>query len=840
MKWLDKISSIFSPLKKSDKTQQNQQQIVGNNLIITPTELKSIASKIAIPNDNYNKPDVSSMLTQLFAETSENISGRIMDARRIKKIATDLQHAEEVLIASILSPNNFFQYQCSFVLPIKELNDSYKSKILDLVKNCAKQLKIQDSLREWIKQIVGVSGSKPILVLPFSIIQSLRADNILSINMSTEELSSKINELDSNRIYESGYTNSKLKISTEQLNDSGSVVQDMLNDYSFKLKLNTSLEELFTSMESETSGNSSKKSNNSNVTITDNNPNNITKKLSEYFKNTDIDNKIVFTEDPRIIVVNKEYKDLKKKSIDQTLNSFLRNDNHTRVNYKDQPFMNILNYFNGKEDKDGIPLIIELPSESVIPLSSLGSSNKHIGYFVLLDEFGEPLSSFADKVDDLMDVKSPKEDKLIQNLYQVSFSRSLGNTLSSFSRQGLFYKSYHKLIGLIYGQYIDKYLYSNLNKIGFTSINFKITEDIIRLLAYRILEKKKTRILFVPESLLVYSAYEYDEHGVGISKVEEIKFITTLRIVCLITSLFSMMENAVNTKDIKVSFDDGVANPLQLAKEIKRSMINSHIFNFSYEPSNIIKTLLEKEVSITPSNIPGIGNFEVTTESKQRNNNTPDSSLMEKLDNLSGFGYGIPPSLLNQLNETEYSRTVASNNLIFSMKILNYQKITIKHMNKLIQLVIRYYPSLRNSIRDVIRESVSANSDIEDKDIEDYVNKTLELVINNISFTLPSPKMTHDKAIFNEISDFENAINSLVDMLFPSDLIGSDLSESYATYKALVKSKLTRSLFNSANIFQEFNIKEAEEISIDDIDLKSKLFNLDKLLKDLNRVIKPE
>lgn len=57
---------------------------------------------------------------------------------------------------------------------------------------------------------------------------------------------------------------------------------------------------------------------------------------------------------------------------------------------------NILAIKDDVKDSDEQPILLELPAKAVVPIIIPGSKTEHLGYFILMDEWGNPLTIFND------------------------------------------------------------------------------------------------------------------------------------------------------------------------------------------------------------------------------------------------------------------------------------------------------------------------------------------------------------------------------------------------------------------------------------------------------------
>jgi hypothetical protein len=365
----------------------------------------------------------------------------------------------------------------------------------------------------------------------------------------------------------------------------------------------------------------------------------------------------------------------------------------------------------------------------------------------------------------------------------------------------------------------------------------------------RLMENKETRILFIPKDLLIYMCFDYNEDGTGKSKLEDIKFVLSLRISLMISKIMAAMEDAINKQRITLEFDEKMTNPLETMETIRNSFIAKKKLNLSYRPSSILQTLTEKSLTMVPKNIPGLASFNLDTDNASSSTTRPDDDLSEELRNMSNLALGVPPSALNNLNEDEYSRSVATSNIFFSNTIRKYQKTLCAFIRNIISTYIKFSKPLRDELCEII-----LNSKIEEQISEDstdniskdkLLDKYLSQIIKNLSVSLPKPNIAPDKAQFNELREYKDMINDILEAIYPEDILmkDRDAGEGLTQLRAYLKSNIVRNYIISSGFGTNLHIPQLDDTFESMIDINAiyqTILNFHKGFDSLKTVVNNE
>lgn len=213
--------------------------------------------------------------------------------------------------------------------------------------------------------------------------------------------------------------------------------------------------------------------------------------------------------------------------------------------------------------------------------------------------------------------------------------------------------------------------------------------------------------------MMVYMAYDYHIDGTGKSRIEDLSTLLSLRTVLLISGIMAATENAIDNKVIEVDVDEKNANVTQYLAMVRDAFIEKKMLRFDNEPLTVQRDLLQRSLTLLPKNMKGLReNLNITTDRKSANAISPDTAFLEQLTNWIITGLEVPHAALNQTGEQEYSRSVATTNLMYNNKIKGEQKTTTKFGNKLIRTYLKYSSPLQKRIEEILKTSSKSRKDM--------------------------------------------------------------------------------------------------------------------------------
>ena len=470
----------------------------------------------------------------------------------------------------------------------------------------------------------------------------------------------------------------------------------------------------------------------------------------------------------------------------------------------------------------GHPTIIELPSEAVIPIIVPGAPSEHLGYFVLLDGNGMPLTI---ENSGMSNNSTECQSGSPNAAFEAMFGSNCCNS-KYFS-----YESGNNVINagsMIFSNILDGYVRSRIKGIfGRDDLTISRFNAVSSVLFYRLLKAKHSTMVFVPAQLLHYFAFDYDKNsGVGVSKTSEIQFLLSLRTTLMMANVVAMVNDAVEHKKVEFTLDEKNANLEGIMELIGNIFIEKNKLTGSTDPSEIMRDMYNNSLTIVPKNIPGLADLSIETQSASGSSSRVDDNLLEQLSNLLVSHLDVPPAALNQMSEPEFARSLVTYNLFFAKKIRRYQRIWCAMMNEFIRCYIKFDPKFKRALavklganikpekQENLPSKVKRMKDVDPNVYDSNMNNLVNDVINTFTVELASPNIVVDKTQFEEIRAFMDNTNQLADMYFSNDAVPSNdelAQEALGVKRNLWKTKQITRFINEIGNFKMVTPPDMDE-----------------------------
>ena len=570
---------------------------------------------------------------------------------------------------------------------------------------------------------------------------------------------------------------------------------------------------------------------------------------------------IKVSENPEILRFATEHKyKTQKEMMDKLKHKYSEKDEKLREFIVPEEIVSLKSNPDNYEHQ-GHPTVIELPAESVIPIHIPGSPSEHLGYFILLDQYGQPLT--IENSGMLKDDPSASTGNQTNSAYDAIFgSGCCGQHF--FNQKG----AVDAAGNMIFSHMLDKYLRSRISGVfGRGDLSIARFNAISSTLFYRLLERKNTTLVFVPPELLHYLAFAYDKKtGVGISKLDDIQFLLSLRTTYLVANIIAMANDAVQQKIVNVGVDDKNANIEAILDQVAQVFIAKQKVNGSIDPSEIIRDIYSNSLCIVPKNVPGLSDFSVDFTTSSNQSTRVDNDLIEQLTNLLVSHLDVPPSALNQLSEPEYAKSLVTYNLFFAKKITRYQRIWCSLIQEFIRDYAIFSVPFQKALTKVLVGNVRTSSTPQSRiskdskskvvkqsnipEIKEHTDKSLvskskdrlpseaqqlassnpnvysepqvselvKAIIEGVVVKLPSPNIVVDTAQFEQIKEYTSNLNDLADLYFPQDIVPSaddKASNAINVVKAMWKREQLARYLGTIGNYAMTDIPDEDEINPD-------------------------
>ena len=796
--FLDLASGLF-PAQKLDE------------VLPAPTKSKarliSESERSALIENAINTKGAATPRNANFSEYIRRISRQSAQNRvenaKILQMAPEINQAMSIIWPAIMAPNDLKADKLEIISQCQKITPEQRVKIGKLLTDFFdRHLDLSTAVPEWGKDSMYKTGAKPLLVLPVKNIEKLLGDT-KKLQGSLESLQPIINEQNSKSLYGINDSDkdresriSKVVGATEGL------VGAALEDTTCRVKKKSAIRSYDRQNGTETQSNEKYKS----------------------FVNSVLSlESLSIIDNPTGLAIGEAQRRAGASSRKKKTAQF----------YTDKPVESIT--INRDDTVVDHPILIELTKESVIPVFAPGNCNDHLGYFILLDEWGHPanVAEFAERglntrlVDN---VNTNNFDQLFQ-AFGYENAQNAGNTTMS-ARD-------HDVMADIYRSIVEAHIQSTASKSNLGAVDIGTNETVFRYMFSQYLQKRKTKLLFVPPELLVYFCFKKDANGIGVSKLEELKHILSLRTTLMTVRLLSAVDSSINRKKLTINVPpDFEGDLVEHVYEVLNAAIRKSTFQFGYDPASISAQVADQQYTVAITGVPEF-DYAISEEQVQKQRVEVDEQLFEALTKLFILGLDVPPAALNALSEDEYSRSVATMNLFFSRKIVSWQQITADAIGSLVRIFVTYSAPLRQDIEEILKVDSAGKthsirgSKVKPKsrkiksndgtitsdgptviDAKDIINE----VIESLTIDLPAPNIAPDNAQIDSMEKILENVDRMVTLGLPDDLSGGneDVGRALTFARASAKIGIVQSFFKQMG-FHEIKIPLPDEVDINQL-----------------------
>ena len=771
-------------------TAKGKKRKTGYTRKVPKSVLDSILEKL-VPVDgnaeNYRKGSVRQYRTnnEGMRTDAQTIAQRRADANAIKNILPDMEHAERVLIATILSPRSMSKPDIGFTLDETKFTSDLGVSLIKPIKEYFKDTyKIDTKAPEILRSILMTYGSYPVMVLPESTV-----DNLIrgGIEPGTESLLQEAVTTESKKAF--GFIGSTREASG---NDFSIGLEDIDEPAERQLTYKVGTEEIIID----------------NVTMTDNF--NILKRgrLKDALRRHVVSralnrNRTAWKTGLEDAVVSKA----NIKDIHDYYASNVESSNAaTGLRIIPPPDQT-------NNPSVGHPLLIDLPPESVIPAHKPGRPEQQLGFFIVIDpKTGDPIS--IDNSRDYYGEMRATYDAKVEANAKDDFSTTLENIQANMGMNtSKTMDNEQRLLENrdLYTSILETNSINALANGAFTDdLVISLSEDLVNVMLWRQMKNRQTQLLFVPRELLTYFAFEYDERGFGLSLLHKTRILHNIRVALFFANAMGNIENSRPRKRITVTVDEDDTDPYKSFDEIQQMVINkeqvSSILGGNIQsPSTLARSLAEDayEFSLNANGNAGASSEIIDYEDIQSNINVGDQSYADDLRAMGFMSMGLQPELFDPKTQADFATTITTGNLMLARMVTELQDKYIAFQTE----VVKNFARNSSIIRDEIAEQLKGNKKAVAKEFSSLKDDELvDAVIDAIRLVLPEPDTDRIDKISDELTKYAEALDTALDAYVTEDIYPEGQGkEAVDTFKACLKAKYMRDYMAHNNILPQLN-----------------------------------
>lgn len=745
---------------------------------------------------------------QMFKNTSDRIAQNSADARTVLQILPDMELAAQILVSSILSPKDMITTELTYSLTEGLVSPDISAALIDVIKNYFEtDYKIKPLLPKMLRDMLFETGSYPVAVIPENSIDELINGNH---RISFEGLSDNINSDGSMKPV--GLLGPAILKKPVPERKSGGLSMESLSTYSpdKEIESRVTLESFF------------QKPVETFLTVTDN---------CNLLKIPQINQKI---REQRIkgMVGSKALESInisgvdKRKMNDREMTSLVYKERN--FNFKPISVLKTQEQLNRRSV--GNPLVLHLPSESVIPVYVPGCVEEQVGFFVLIDGDGNPISR-ADDADYYQQLSS----RLNSNgSFPSAMLNNVKSQMNGFNPNNLDHINYSIKA---YGDMVEQDLLARLrNGVYGNGVALAKNTEIYRLMFARALAKQHTQLLFVPVELMTYFAFKHTTEGIGQSLLEDMKILNSLRSMLLFANVMASLKNSIGRTEVKIKLDESDPNPQKTIETTMHEITRSRQQYFPLglnSPTDITDWLQRSGFEFTFEGHPGLPDVSVDFGEKAAAYNKPDTELEELLRKKAIMATGLSPETVDASFQAEFATSIVTNNILLSKRVVQMQEQFMpqltSHLRKCVMNSEKVIVGLRKVIEDnfdklemevtedgriildKIKDGKAGVSEKEHTATEkkSLVNSFLNEFIMNFEVSLPAPNSV---TLDNQMAAMETyskaldvSIEAWISEKFFTTENGGDIANQVSTVKEVLKAYFLRKWMSENGVMSELH-----------------------------------
>jgi hypothetical protein len=826
-------------LLKTIKLAQSGGTVPAVQLVEANPEMAAVVSKMVSspqhrPNFNeqgqrrFDNPDILRM-----RESVVRVSRNASDAEMVMQMLPDMELSAQILVSSILSPKDMMTTEVNYAAPEGVLPIQVSAELLTVLRTHFEQVyKIKPHLAPILRECLFEEGSHVKVVIPESSI-----DDIIhrSSSVSLEDLKETLVESDG-RFKSFGFLGSSDdaamtpqagKISLEEFSSYANGATSKLSDVSQQVMLKGRYTQL-------------------GVHSTDKKADNIA------FENLRDEN-VVVIDNPFVL----KFPEIQQRLREERVQSMLRR--HTKAGIAQEAFYGqspdklsdremqsamyrpasprrrLVSVMKTQEQLTrrtvGQPLVMQLPSESVIPVHVPGQENVHVGYFVLLDANGNPVSRKNQR-----DHYSELGDRLRQGSQggtggqQQSFtSQMIGKVNNLINGFDCGNKEHLDYSFRVYQDMVEQDLMARLkNGVYANGVQLASNAEVYRIMLSRTLAAQQSQLLFLPVEFVTYFAFRYTPDGLGKSLLDDMKVLNSLRVMLMFANSMASIRNSVPMQDIKIKLDEQDPDPYKTIERHIQETVRLKQSGFPIavsSPVELTDYLQRAGMNFHFSGHPGLPDIEVERSDTARSVTKPDTELEDSLRKRGIMATGLSPETVDQGFAGDFATSVVANNILLSRRVNQYQQEFTPQVADHVRKYVRASADLQDQLREIIanglqedwmppaeRKKVFGSEAFNKVAVTEYL---LAEFLRGLEITLPNPSVTTTENQFAAFEKFvqllEPALDAWVSSEFLTEAFAGQVGNKADEIKKLIRAYFVRRWMQENGVLSELSAITAED-----------------------------
>ena len=706
------------------------------NLLKKDPIASSIASKLVTDQGNgglsahrrRDAPPAESVIRRISDDVTQNIN----DSTNIFQLLPDTELAMQILVSSILSPKDMVNVELGFHVGPNVLESEVAGPMVEVVREYFEDVyKIKTYLPKMLEEILFTKGSYPLMVLPESsldaIINSDRAVSFESFRGSLGRDGKPIPSIGLLGKRESNQSTFSLEHFTQH--------NTTVSTEETKVKTIDKFNDL--------------------LQVSDN---------FEALKFPSVVDKMRQQRISDALGYKKASFESRQKKDEMSDEEITRSLYRHRT-YQRQPYQHIKTPTEVGRENVGHPLVMKLPPEAVIPVHVPSNPEDHVGYFLLLDQYGNPLNRVreADYYRDISQNLSSNTDVSSQLL--AAGQRASGG-LDRRDNANLEVAEAVR----IYADIVERDLVQRLkNGVYGDGIEISRPLDVYQVMLARSLSNMGTQILYVPAELMTYMAFDFNQFGVGKSLLDDNKILASIRAMLMFSNTMAAIKNSVGRTGLRIQLDPEDPDPAStveyMVHEYSRNRSAAYPLGAS-NPTDLIDFLQNAGIDVQVSGNAAYPETTLDVEDKSMNRVQPDSQLEDDIKHKFFMSLGMSPETIDLSSNVEFATSVVTSNLLLAKRVIIYQDkllaLVKDHMDKYIRNSSILLERLHKAIEDNKKGLGSETKKLEP-------DQLINLFLGGLNVTLPRPDSAKLENQIQAFDLYSDALEKAVDAYFGED-----------------------------------------------------------------------
>ena len=460
----------------------------------------------------------------------------------------------------------------------------------------------------------------------------------------------------------------------------------------------------------------------------------------------------------------------------------------------------------------GHPMIMKWSSDSMVPAYVPGEEEKHLGYIGALDENGHPIDVMEEMKTNISKGMGNLDNQQAMNLTSTLIQQT--QILQSGYNVDMDKQSAAERLRLFTQVYEENIL--NRIKSGIYGHNVKLgeNESFYKVMLARHFANHHVHLVFIPAEQVAYFAYDYDKNGMGKSLLDDVKQVSTLRIMTTFANFMSSIANAVGRTKVTLNIDPRSSDPEKdyhiLMDEYLRGQSNASPTDVT-SAAEMFRTIRGMGVSFEVTGNVRIPNTTVQVDSYQSQKQMIDPEFTNELKTQQYMGLFVTPDMVDMTQQGDFAITRWTSNQLFAKRIKTIQQITCRHGKKLVQA----YTLSSGELIKRLQEEIDA---IGDKLPAKYrvtatsgnVIKHQELIedfMEDIQLELPTPSSTKYQTQLEEMNKYSGLLDEGIRHYITNELLGAAAADEDSSHIDLlansIKSYMMREYMAREDILPE-------------------------------------